>query len=136
MEEDRGSRGQLDAARRGGGAPLIPAIVLLFVDVEKAVLATPEGKRAAIELEDARARADEELHKKEMEIASVRRKLEKDPTARGEYQTKAGEYEAMVKEKQAALEAAQDRRFEPIVSQIDARMARSEERRVGKEGSS
>jgi Skp family chaperone for outer membrane proteins len=98
---------------------------LLFVDVERAVLESPEGKRAAIELEAERARVDSELAVREQEIAGVRKKLEKDPRARVEYQNAAAAYEELVKTKQAALEASQDRRFGPLIDQIDARMKKA-----------
>lgn len=97
-------------------------MVLLFVDVEKVVLESPDGRRVAVALEAQQKKIDAELDAKEREIAAVRKKLERDPRARAEYQSKAGEYDALVTAKQAELERAQDAAFQPILDRVEAVM--------------
>lgn len=96
--------------------------MLLFVDVEKVVLESPDGRRVAVALEAQQKQIDAELDAKEREIAAVRKKLERDPRARAEYQNKAGEYDALVTAKQAELERAQDTAFQPILDRVEAVM--------------
>jgi Skp family chaperone for outer membrane proteins len=113
-------------------APPVPAKnvngerFVYWIDLERAVLATREGKRIKAEFDEAVEAVENEVQAKETRVYLLRKELEKtgDPATRAKYDTEVEAIDQMITREEKRLDEAQDKKLEPILSALRAIVTR------------
>jgi Skp family chaperone for outer membrane proteins len=104
------------------GPPAVAERRVMSVDLERAVVATRDGKRIKDELDVALTKLEEQVRAREQELAKLRKVIERtgDPSARADYERGAENLERFIADEERKLGDKQDTLLAPVLDKMRA----------------